>query len=729
MYYPPIDEERLGVGTVKERLTFEIGNHRSKHVDLLLKEHTEIQLRKAPDFESWVRKYVAGKNGDVPENTNLSFQWILEFQRIAQDVRDLQTVVKTAGDIHDRVLALRILTHRRQELDEYLEPGLMFKQAYAEYIRSESDFREFMAALRGTIELKKLLTTPAFASLPDDPGRDMVQEARLEKAVRRFSANGDGQGDSDTDALLAELATLCPKSSGEYKEVKQLLGRNGSDDEHESIRSKRDLKEALDTLQDRAEELWEDPMVRTLFQAREFEELRSAYHEGADVLENQSVIGYLNQLHEWECQHRRTTVGGVLVGAPGVGKTTLLRHYLELKGRNYVYLDLSEDVTRYMLYGMRSMEVLNPAERQKSLIEVLSGFSEEEFARFITENATALTGTLSVSGEEATVTAIHHVEELLREADGNGKLPGDEIRQIQATLTEVAQRTFRRELASEFGRLVGKRGWRDGMIIAALRRGDCPIFDEANKCKNWSLIYSLMTAKPGEDWYFAENDEYIHIPEHWRMYFTGNIGKKHGVFTMPEAFVSRASGKIMEITPPPKREEMRVALVALANSAGDFLLSREDLAKLVMLITDVFPKIRNYVKDKPQSVPISYRTIRDIAEKLVLYRDINSGKHIFHRTDKSFDQAAYDVLIQSYAIYEDAVIPKQIAVLATAEGLLLDDVIENEVKALVGEETYDANKKAHTDEANRDNFNEIVKQIRGITRDVSGLAFPKVRAF
>jgi hypothetical protein len=39
-------------------------------------------------------------------------------------------------------------------------------------------------------------------------------------------------------------------------------------------------------------------------------------------------------------------------------------------------------------------------------------------------------------------------------------------------------------------------------------------------------------------WHFADNDEDIKIPENWKMYFTANIGAKHGVFPTPEAFAS-----------------------------------------------------------------------------------------------------------------------------------------------------------------------------------------------
>ena len=44
---------------------------------------------------------------------------------------------------------------------------------------------------------------------------------------------------------------------------------------------------------------------------------------------------------------------------------------------------------------------------------------------------------------------------------------------------------------------------------------------------------SPFTQKEGDN--FGDNDEPIRIPEDWRMYFTANIGKKHGGFAVAEA--------------------------------------------------------------------------------------------------------------------------------------------------------------------------------------------------
>jgi len=184
---------------------------------------------------------------------------------------------------------------------------------------------------------------------------------------------------------------------------------------------------------------------------------------------------------------------------------------------------------------------------------------------------------------------------------------------------------------------------------------------------------------------------------------------------------------VLEITHPPAREEMQVTLAALANASGDFLLSKAEISKLFILVNDVFPKIRRFIADKTQTIPISYRTIRDLAEKLVLGRDQKTGRMVYHRTPISFDQALYDVLIESYALYEDRMVPKESASLCSVSGLLLDDSLKDRMVALIGEDPYKNHRQAH--EGTQEAWDDLVKKIRGITRDVTNLAFPIQRSF
>lgn len=697
--------------SVEDRLQRLVGYIRSEHLAPLLTLHTEQDLRKADDFEKVLKTYLKERGQEPPENVNLSLRFIEEFERLAAEMNDLRAIIATTQDTRESILALKLFALKRRNIEEYLEFSLPFKQAYQEYLRSEGEFRKFHELLRKKQELKSVLRTPAFQG-GEEGGID--SQARLETVVHRSDPN---QGELSEEELLSALSEAVPEHCDTYENTAQAIRESTV-----APPSKKVIATQLKEVDADAHRLWEDPMVRYLWNARELQSILAAYHRGADVIETQSVIRNLNILHEWEMLHQRTTIGGVLVGPPGVGKTTLVRHYLTEKKRYYGYIDLSEDVTRYLLYGSKAIEFQSPSERPQSLLDRLRSLDDGEVADLIAEHGTALREHLHLNETDARSVAASQFEEFIKT---QGSQP--DAKAMRGRLTEVVRRSFRRELASEFAQMLRHSGWRDGVAIACLRREDSIIYDEFNKNKNWSTIYSLATAKPGERWYFADNDEWITIPPHWRMYFTGNVGKKHGVFTVPEALASRAGGKVLEITHPPAREEMQVALAALANASGDFLLGKTEVSKLFIVVNDVFPKIRKYVADKTQTIPISYRTIRDLAEKLVLGRDSRTNRMVYHRTPTSFDQALYDVLIESHALYEDRTVPKEIATLASTAGLLLEDSLQERMVALIGDETYKNHRQAH--EGKQEAWDDLVKKIRGITRDVTNLAFPIQRSF
>ncbi len=726
--------------------------------DLSPKERYETrqgELRKVTDFETVLNEELKARGQEIPANLNLSLLAVEEFQRFVKEAQDLREQVKKSGSANEKTLALTTLVQKKKQIDEYVGYGASFERAYREYLREQNEFSHFRFKLKEITRLEGLLTEPTFKDsasekpLTDEkePGKvnkaqrarketqNISSQARLEMLMHELRREDGQEEEKHRQEMLASLKVIYPEDSPEYKQLAQELLQQTP----ETLpQTKADIKKEIIGLQEEVKNLWEDPMVRYFYQKREFENLMQAFARGDDVIETQSVIKHLNELHEWEQQHQRTTIGGVLVGPPGVGKTTLVRHYLEAKDRGYVYIDLSEDVTRYLLYGSKSIEFKSPIDYLKRLTHDLSGLNEETFKQFITENAESVKNTLGAADEEASVVLINQLQESLSQGAESLEGQNDEAsQQLKEQLTEIkgrivglAEKSYRKQLSSEFGHLVKRNGWRDGMAIAGLRRGDSILFDEFNKNKNWSLIYSLMTAKPGEKWYFADNDEYIQIPDDWRMYFTANIGRKHGVAVVSEALASRAGGKVMEVEYPGAKEEMQVALTSLANIEGDFLRSKKDLAKLYVLINEVFPKVRNYIEDKPQSIPLSFRTIRDLGEKLVLYRDPKTKRHIYEPTKKSFDAAAFEILIGSYPVYEDKKIPEELAKLATSVGLFLDDEsIKDEVIKLIGQKLYDERKAEFDKPENQKSYQEIVDKIRGMSQDVSAMELPQNKNF
>lgn len=647
------------------------------------------RLLEASELEGILVAQLKERGIEPPENRNLSLLAVEEFQRYVYEAQDLRRVVQFASDSGEQALASALFVDRKAKVDEYLALGLPFEKAYREYIKARLEYIKFSSTLDQIMAHENALVQPSFASVPFLSQR---AHARIETLM----------GEMDASGLSLQ----------------------------EGQRTKKDITNELGRLNQRVQELWEDPMVRYFWQKQDLERMLSDFASGADVIENQSIIRSLNTLHDWEKEHQRTTIGGVLVGPPGVGKTTLVRHYLHEKGRNYVYIDLSEDVTRYLLYGSKSIEFNSPAQLHEDLMQRLTALDEDSFRKLVLENTRLLKDTFGLREDEAVVTTLAQIDEAISAGrDFSAEENGQILVELQRRINNLAQQAFRAQLAQEFAQLVKRNGWRDGIIISALRRGDSIIFDEFTKNKNWSLIFGLMTAKPDEDWYFADNDEWIKIPEYWRMYFTGNIGRKHGGFVVAEALASRAGGKVVELGYPTPREEMQIALVALSNAEGDFLRSKDDLAKLYVLIYEVFPKVRSFIEDKAQAIPISYRTIRDLGEKLVLYRDPRTGIPVFQPTDKSLDEAVYEVLVESYGVYEDQTIPREIVNLATSVGLLFDERVKDRVLQWMAENVYNERKLAIED--HREDFEEIVKKIRGVTTQsfFTETNIPKQRRF
>lgn len=682
----------------------------------------EEALRRAPDLDDILRQEREKKGIETSPNINLGLEAVENFQRIAHEAQDFRKVVKEAKDPDEKAQALTIYTQKKAGLAEYLKHGLSFEKAYREYIKARGRYFTFVSSVGEGSRLEGLLEEPSFKSIDSNAPLSTHALARVEMVMSETEPGGLSTKKQKDQALDA-LKTIYPDDSDEYKRLS---------DEIKSKRplqipeSKRQVQETLAQLKSTVQDLWQDPMVRYFWQRAEIDGFLDDFAKGEDVIENQDVIKSLNGLHDWESHHPRTTIGGVLVGPPGGGKTTLVRHYLSEKGRNFVYIDLSEDVTRYLLYGSKSIEFKSPSEYYKALVDNLSKLEGDDFTAFVRQNAHTLQNTFNIQESDAIAAEVDLIGSVLSSAERELDDP-TKIGELKQKVVGMAQNAFYKELATEFAHLVKKNGWRDGVIISALRRGDCPIFDEFNKNKNWSLIYGLLTAKPGEDWYFADNDEHIRIPPKWRMYFTANIGRKHGGFEVAEALASRAAGKVMEIGYPSTRQEMYIALCALSNPEGDFLRGKEDMAKLFVTVHELFPKVRAFIEDTRQIIPVSYRTIRDLGEKLVLSRDPASGKPVYQPTTKTFDEALYEVMVESYALYEDKTIPQEIVNLATSVGLLLDDSVKARVENWLGEEEF--KKRKETFEAHKDDFAEIVKKIRGLTTDTSDLLQPTPRSF
>ncbi len=621
----------------------------------------------------------------------------------AQKEGDKQTT-QTADNGLSKWLVL--FKNAQQQIERLREThGDALEQAHRQYIREQVQVTDFLLTFRelGRVEQAIRNYAPEMHGFAPDPKKPMELRKRgvisemargLGTSVEESDSEESGKDEgTDLDELQEQLTDSLGYIFDDETTINVLseeieAGINQLRTETEEERSVRESEErkdlpnlSLDSLkklqQDLevdAEELWEKSGVKERWFERQLHQWIQSNLRGDLVLEFNSVVKHLNDLDDIERTYQNTTIGAVVVGEPGVGKTTLIQHFLEKKGRGYVYIDMSEEVTRYQLFGSPSLKQESAMDQYQHFAEQLAGMSEEEIAKLIQEHADKLEQSMGgLSSEERGVVALSQIRETLDEAQGHmDDNMKDQLVKVRGTLEGIVRKHYRSEAAKKLMDVTKKNGWRDGVVIHALRNGHSLIIDEFNKAKSWTLIHRLATSRPGEDFFFADNNENIPIPKAWRMYFTGNIGKKHGTFGVREAFASRIGGKVLEVDVPPNEEERTAMMTFLSDSDYRLMRPDPDIVRLMYFVKDIVPKLRGIIKDQRNVIPISYRLFRDTAEQLVDY------KHEQPRPT-TVDRALFNVLIRPYAVFETRDIPERLIKMCHTAGLLIGEEVEDEV--------------------------------------------------
>ncbi len=489
---------------------------------------------------------------------------------------------------------------------------------------------------------------------------------------------------ADPAALARELAKA-PKSDG----INAIL----SSSDVESLRAERDRR-----LRD-SERLWRDPMVQYLEQQATVREFVAALEKGEEVLELPYTVGKLNELREIEDRNPNTTVGAVVVGDPGTGKTTAVRYYLAKSGRQFSYMDLSKELTRFQTLGSKDVSLESPLADLQRVVEAIDKAPEEQVAMLLESGVKRYGASFAVM-----------VEEAAGGKDGESGKAGDK----KAVIKRVLERRMADVMADEVYKAGKRNGWRYGFIIDALKRNVCPILDEFNKAQNVDWLWGLMTAQPASDreagpmpgtdeesvkanpkgwYYFADNNEWIRVQEDWRMYFTGNIGSVHQVYNVPPALRSRMEGKVVHFDYPPLREEMMAMHAMICDPDSEFRAPYGVAEGLRILLSEVFPKLRaKKASEMPQ--PVSLRTTAGIANQL--YDRSTETSRAEGLPD--FDRAILVTLLNPYKLQEKPSMPRVIVEMCNNVGLLLSPEVEEDVVDFICENPAD---RAQRDEAKK----------------------------
>lgn len=675
---------------------------------------------------------------EAPPDKNLALDAIEEFRDDVKQLLALRKTLQQARNPHDRTQILARIEQSKRNVKEFVDLKGPFQKAYREWMRERVKFYKFMAAQREYVELRKLLYQPSL-DVPQGAVSD-EERARTERAMT-MPVDLKALTDTDSKSIKEELALLHGEGTSEYHAALAELAKAREELTDAKTLSKKEIEEKMTAAEQEANRLWsEELMVQYFYNDYEFDKMMDQYDAETGVIETPSVIEILNRLYDMEMQHSNDIVGGVLLGPPGTGKTTAIEYYEELRAKSFgfknhrvVGIDYSEEVTRYTLFGTRKIEFQTAQEHFEKLMGSIHKLENGDLERFVKEHAESVAQAFNLSKDEAGVVAIQQIMQDAEWQNANKKLDTGQLAKVKKQMEDVTKKLIHSEIAKSFSHTVARNGWQDGIVIATLRRGDSLIINEFNKKRSHSELHDLLTKRPGSTYNFSDNVEPVPIQHSTRIYFTANIGSVHGVFPTQPALASRLQGKEVHVDYPPTAEEMKIGLVALADLQGRFLRSpkdpddkedpmRNDLGKLFILINSVFPQVRKYMENKKNVIPISYRSIRKLAEKLVMRRDARTRIPIFQPTKNSFDQAVYEILLQPYSLYEanwdkpnesgEGPPAVDIAKICIEQGLLLDPKLEKAMKKMVGEAVY---KKAKEHEAeHQKDYAKIIEEIRGI---------------
>jgi len=488
--------------------------------------------------------------------------------------------------------------------------------------------------------------------------------------------------------ILAELESLSKKTGEEdlVSYANELMGKK-EEEEEKILSSKKEVEKRLEDVTSQLESLWENDFVRYKVYQRYLENLIKQDQLGDPALEIPSLIKLMNKIASWERRHTETPIGAVLIGPPGTGKSLAIEHYLAIHPEHKkkgppVIIDMSQETTEFILLGGEAIEITDKAATVKMLKEMFDWekvieekLKSEEITKeekeelllrlkFLRKEVEDLIHAFQgqyvevrkkierIKGKEADELAKKAGEELLNEAEKE-KIDREAMDKIKEWINDALVKWQ----AGELGKIMYGNGWRDGIILKALKEGRDIIINEYNNVRLWpDTLRDLFQTAYGGEWFFAGTGR--KYPVYSRIYLTANEGSSAEKFfydtaQITAAFLSRLPAPI-EVELPSQEEELLIVQTKLSDTNKKFLCNKELEAKLyttgalkdaefslkynekeliVYLFKKILPKLRALVLEKPKEVPsLDLRHINRFCRDLV-------NPHTRERTRISVEEA------------------------------------------------------------------------------------------
>ncbi len=562
--------------------------------------------------------------------------------------------------------------------------------------------------------------------------------------------------------LEEELKFIFPKGSAEFETATDILGDTAAaNPEGLPLMTEAQLREHLAQLEEEAANYYKNPEVRQMAQIDAKQDMIDQLRRGEEVMELPSTVALLNRLHALEQVNRNRTIKAVLVGEPGTGKTTILRYYNGLKGRRTIAFDASGDITRYFLMGTREVgKKGNTLEAFNDVISELDDITDPEkgggpdqlalFMLNLSEHDPEIAKHIEelakqgLGAEEGNQPLMERISATLREVVDKKKM--EELAKQYAHLGKtngwrygVMIEALRKDTTVIIDEFNKAKDWAPifGLMTAIpasdAERGPNPGGDDKGQLnaeafmalqKRATELGALMADAQGDEtqlqglfdqmnglqeevarsfkgwYYFADNNEWIPVPEGWGMDFTANIGGKHAVSGVLPALASRLEGSVIRMEPAPPKDEYLAMEVYLSDANRRMLRPSKDMEDLRHLIGDIIPKIRqSALAGEKTFLPISFRTLRNMSDRLV-DRDNERAR------GTSVDTAIVQVMIESYGLMGEQSTTRRITDEIIGQCQTIGLLISEDAKRLLvsgkwqTEESFDAAKLAY-EEAER----------------------------